>query len=57
MERGKQPAGFGIVRIKGEEFFESCRRPAVLAGIHMGDGFFQESAFLAVADNTPFVRP
>ena len=56
MKGGEQAAGFGIVRVKREQFFESSGRPAILAGVHMRDGFFEESALLAVSDNTPLVH-
>jgi hypothetical protein len=45
------------MRIKCEQLFERCRRPAILAGIHVGDGFFEKRAFLAVTDNAPIVYP
>ena len=56
MEGGEQPARLRIVRIECKQFLQCSGRPAVLAGIHMRDGFFEQSAFLAVTDNTPLVR-
>ena len=38
---GEQAAGFSIVRIDREQFFEGSGRPAILAGVHVIDGFFQ----------------
>ena len=57
MQRRKEPASFRIVRIKCEQLFQRGGRPAVLAGVHVGDGFFEKCAFLAVADNTPLMHP
>ena len=56
MQRGKEPSSFRIVRIKCEQLFQRSGRPAVLAGVHVGDGFLEKRAFLAVADNTPVVN-
>jgi hypothetical protein len=55
MESRKQPPGLSIVGIKGEEFFEGCGRPAIFAGVHVRDRFFEECAFLAIADDTPLI--
>ena len=55
MQRSKEPSSFRIVRIKREQLFQRSRRPAILAGVHMGDGFLEKGAFLAIADNTPVV--
>ena len=41
MKGGEQAAGFSIVRIDREQFFEGSGRPAILAGVHVIDGFFQ----------------
>ena len=57
MQRGKEPSSFRVVRIKGKQFFQCSGRPAVLAGVHVGDGFLEKRALLAVADNPPFVQP
>lgn len=57
MQRRKEPASFRVVRIKCEQLFQRSGRPAVLAGVHVGDGFLEKRAFLAVADDTPFVHP
>jgi hypothetical protein len=56
MESGEEPTGLRVVRIKREQFFQGSRGPAVLAGVHVGDGFLEKRTFLAVADNTPFMR-
>lgn len=56
MQRSKEPSSFRIVRIKREQFFQRSGRPAILAGVHVGDGFLEKRAFLAVADNTPIVH-
>jgi hypothetical protein len=39
MESGEKPTGFHVMRIKCEQLFQGSRGPAVLAGIHVGDGF------------------
>ncbi len=57
MERGEQPPRFRVLRIEGEQFFQSSGRPAVLAGIHVGDGFFEKRALLTVPDDTLLVGP
>jgi hypothetical protein len=44
------------VRIKDEQLFQHSRRPAVLAGVHVGDGFFEKRTFLAIADNAPVLH-
>ena len=41
------------MRIKVQEFFERGRGPAILAGIHLGDGFFEEGRLLAKAYVNP----
>src|SRR5688572_2938564 len=56
MQRSKEPSSFSIVRIKREQLFQRSGRPAILAGVHVGDGFLEKRAFLAVADNTPIVH-
>jgi hypothetical protein len=56
MERGKQSAGFGILRIEREQFFECSGRPAVFAGVHVGDRFLEERSFFAVSDDTPLMH-
>jgi hypothetical protein len=56
MEGGEQPSGLRIVRVKPEQLFQGSRRPAILAGVHIGDGFLEKGAFLAVADNSPFMH-
>ncbi len=55
MQGREEPASFRVQGVKGEEFFEDSRGPAILAGIHLRDCFFEERAFLAVADGTLFV--
>src|SRR6266550_2100760 len=55
MQRGKESSSFRVVRIKREQLFQRSGGPAILAGIHVGDCFLEKRAFLAVADNTPFV--
>ena len=52
----EQAAGFDVLRIEGEQFLEGSRGPAVLAGIHVGDRFFEESALLAVADDAALMH-
>jgi hypothetical protein len=44
------------VRIKREQFFQRSGRPAILAGVHVGDGFLEKRTFLAIADNTPIMH-
>ena len=44
------------MRIKCEQLFQRSGRPAIPAGVHMGDGFLEKRAFLAVADHTPVVH-
>jgi hypothetical protein len=44
------------VRIKCKQLFQRRGRPAVLAGVHVGDGFLEKRAFLAIADNAPAVH-
>ncbi len=56
MESGKQPAGFGVLRIECEQFFKCRGRPAVLAGIHVRDRFLEQRTLLAVSDDTPLVH-
>jgi hypothetical protein len=56
MQRSKEPTGLHVMRIEREQFFQRSGRPAVLAGIHVRDSFLEQRAFLAVADNTPFVH-
>jgi len=56
MQRGKEPSSFRIMRIECEQLFQRSGRPAVLAGVHVGDGFLKKRAFLAIADNTPVVH-
>jgi hypothetical protein len=51
MQGGKETASLHILGIEGQEFLEGGRRPAVLAGIHVADGFFEESALSAVPDD------
>lgn len=48
MQRGKEPASLHVLGIERQEFLERGGRPAVLAGVHVGDGCFEESALLAV---------
>ena len=55
MQSGKESASFGVERIKGQQLLQRRGRPAVLAGVHVGDGFLEKRAFFAVADNAPFV--
>jgi hypothetical protein len=57
MQSGKESSSFRILRIKCEQLLERSRRPAVLASVHVGDGFFEKRAFFAVPDNTPVVYP
>src|ERR1043166_8997117 len=57
MQRGKEPSRFRVVRIKRKEFFQRSGRPAILAGVHVGDRFLQKRTFFTVADNTPFLHP
>jgi hypothetical protein len=57
MQRGKESSSFRVVRIKCEQFFQRSGRPAILAGVHVGDGFLEKCTFLAVAYNTPFLHP
>lgn len=54
MQRGKEPAGFRVVRIEREQLLHRDNRLAVLAGVHLGDGIFKQRAFLAIADTIPF---
>jgi hypothetical protein len=56
MQRGKESSSFRIMRIECEQLFQRRRRPAVLAGVHVGDRFLEKRAFLAIADNTPVVH-
>ena len=44
------------MRIECEQLFQHSGRPAVRAGVHVGDGFLEKRAFLAIADNTPAVH-
>jgi hypothetical protein len=39
MESGEEPTSLCVVRIKREQFLQGSRRPAILAGIHVSDGF------------------
>jgi hypothetical protein len=55
MQCGKESASLGVMRVECEEFLESGGRPAVLAGVHLRDGVFEERALLAVPDDTPLV--
>jgi hypothetical protein len=45
------------MRIEREQILQRSGRPAVLAGVHVGDGFFEKRAFLAVSDHTTAMRP
>ena len=51
MQRGKEPTRFHVARIEREQLFQRGGRPAILAGVHVGDGFLEKRAFLAIADN------
>ena len=51
MQRGKEPSRFHVSRVERKQLFQRSGRPAVLAGVHVGDGFLEKRAFLAITDH------
>ncbi len=56
MQRRKQTAGFDVLGIECEQFLQRSGRPAVFAGVHVRDSFFEQRAFFTVADDASLMH-